>query len=71
MPPQTKDSYLISGNSLEDIKRELNFVMQRIADRLDKMEGVRDVSSPTFDDVAVGGDITVTDSDDEVIHSLG
>ncbi len=69
--PQTKDSYLISGNSLEDIKRELNFVMQRIMDRLDKMEGVRDVSSPTFNDVAVGGDITVTDDDDEVIHSLG
>ena len=70
MPTQTKDRYLISGNSLDDVKRELNFVMQRIADRLDKMEGVRGTSSPTFDDVAVGGDITVTDDDDEVIHSL-
>ena len=70
MPTQSKDSYLISGNSLDDVKREINFVMQRIMDRLDKMEGVRDVSSPTFNDVAVGGDITVTDDDDEVIHSL-
>jgi hypothetical protein len=34
------------------------------------MEGVRDVSDPVYNDVAVGGDITVKDKDSNVIHSL-
>lgn len=69
--PATRDSYQIFANDFEQLKNELNFILQRIADRLDKMEGIRGTSSPTFEDVAVGGDITVSDENDTVIHSLG
>jgi len=70
VPPQTRDFYVVNGNTVEELRYELNTVLQRMTDRLDKMEGLRGTSSPTVDDIAVGGAITVTDADDEVIHSL-
>lgn len=70
MPPQTRDFYVVHGDSVESLRHELNAVLQRLTDRLDKMEGLRGTSSPAVDDIAVGGGITVTDEDDAVIHSL-
>ena len=69
-PMPTKDSYQINGNTLSELTASLTFILARITDRLDKMEGVRDVSDPVYNDVAVGGDITVKDKDSNVIHSL-
>lgn len=68
--PETRDGYQIFANDLDGLKNELNFILRRMADRLDQMEGIRGTSSPAFNDVSVGGDITVTDSNDTVIHSL-
>ena len=69
MASQSRDSYFVNGSSVEELKSDLNFILQRIADRLDKMEGLRGTSSPAFSDVAVGGNITVTE-DDTVIHAF-
>jgi len=43
---QSKENYQVSGQSLDEIKRNLNFILQRLADRLDKMEGWR--GTPEF-----------------------
>ena len=36
-----RDNYQLSADNFEDLKSELNFLLQRIADRIDKMEGIR------------------------------
>lgn len=48
--PQSRDSYQILYLNQESI----NFVMQRIADRLDKLEGVRGSSELVGDTVSIG-----------------
>ena len=37
----TRDKYLISGPSIEDVERTANFAMRSISDRLDRQEGIR------------------------------
>lgn len=42
-----RNIYVISGSqSIEDIERQLNIILQQIGDRLDQMEGVR--GNPQF-----------------------
>lgn len=41
----TRDNYQISGSSMEEVKRSLNFLLQRFADRMDKIEGIRGTAS--------------------------
>jgi len=41
----SRENIQVSGNSLEEIKRNLNFALQRIADRMDKIEGARGTST--------------------------
>lgn len=38
---KTRDNYQITGSTLDDVKRSLNFLLQRMADRMDKVEGIR------------------------------
>lgn len=61
----TKDSYRIIGRTPEEIVRELNFVLARLADRIDKAEGIRgtaaiasdlDMNSNRVVDVGPGSD---------------
>ena len=42
---KTRDNYSVSGNTVEELKRSLNFILQRFADRIDKMEGIRGTAS--------------------------
>jgi len=42
---KTRDSYQVLGGTVEEIKRNLNFMLQRMADRMDKIEGIRGTSS--------------------------
>ena len=42
---RTRDSYLVTGSTPEEIKRNVNFLLQRLADRIDKLEGIRGTSS--------------------------
>ena len=49
--------------------------MQRIADRLDKLEGIRGTSDVTFgsltaSEMAVNGPVYVYDEDGNLIHSM-
>jgi len=60
---RTRDNYQIVGNSLDEIKLDLNFKLQRLADRIDKIEGIRgtasiestlDMNANTITDVGAG-----------------
>lgn len=42
---KTRDNYSVSGNTVEELKRSLNFMLQRMADRMDKIEGIRGTAS--------------------------
>jgi len=66
----SKERYLITGSTLDDILNSLNFAMQRIGDRLDKLEGIRGKTSFLTEGVDVVGDVEVKDSDEAVIHSM-
>ena len=37
----SKERYLITGATADEIRNSLNFALQRIGDRLDKLEGIR------------------------------
>lgn len=55
----TRDIVILSGNSLEDVKTEANFFLQRMTDRLDALEGIRGGTG------AVTTETTVTSTADE------
>lgn len=38
---KTRDNYQLTGGTVEELKRSLNFLLQRFADRMDKIEGIR------------------------------
>lgn len=42
---KTRDNYQVTGRTVEELQRNLNFLFQRIADRMDKMEGIRGAPS--------------------------
>lgn len=62
--------YQVDAMNLEDLKDQLNFILQRIADRLDKLEGIRDKADLVGKSLEVAGDVTVLDSDSQTIHSM-
>ena len=66
---KTRDSYLLSARSVPELVRELNFTFQRIADRLDKIEGIRGSASIDNDLSLQGGPLYVYDADGNLIHS--
>lgn len=43
--PKAKDSYRVSGRTPEELQREINFMLARMADRMDKIEGIRGTAS--------------------------
>ena len=49
--------YIVEGDSIEDIKRSLNFSLQRVNDRLDKIEGIRGTASIQSDLDMNGNDV--------------
>jgi hypothetical protein len=67
---KTRDSYLLSARSVPELVRELNFTFQRIADRLDKIEGIRGSASIDNDLSLQGGPLYVYDTDGNLIHSI-
>jgi len=66
----TAQFYIISGANLEEVKQSLNFHLQNIADRLDKLEAIRGTPSLSSDDLAVIGTHTHKDADGNTIHSM-
>lgn len=79
--PTTKENYQISGNDLSGVVARLNFVLARIADRLDKIEGLRNeletegatfsgsvrVTKGTAQDTS---SVYVEDADSVVLHRM-
>jgi len=66
----TRDQYRITGLDLEAVKNDLNFALTRIADRLDKLEGIRGKTKFDGESLEVSGPVIVNDDDDEQIHSM-
>lgn len=58
----SKEFYQLRSRSLDSLVSELNFILARISDRLDKIEGVR--GGATIQD-----SLTIT-GDDNVIHGF-
>ena len=67
---KTRDSYLLSARTVPELVRELNFTFQRIADRLDKIEGIRGSASIENDLSITQGPLSVYDADNNLIHSF-
>lgn len=63
------------SEDLPALRAEVNFIFQRIMDRLDKLEGLRDSfeseSSGSFAGSVSADSVKVTDSNDTTVHSLG
>lgn len=70
----TRENYQISAIDLEGLVSRLNFILARIADRLDKVEGLRtelETQGGTFaGDINANGDLFVNDEDSNRIHSM-
>jgi hypothetical protein len=42
---KARDNYRLTGRTVDEVVREANFLLQRMADRMDKIEGIRGTSS--------------------------
>ena len=62
--------YQIDGNTLGEVVTQLNFLLQQIADRLDKLEGIRGKTDFVGSGLEITGEVIVQDSDEETIHSM-
>lgn len=62
---RTRDNYQVNGNTVDELRTSLNFLLQRIADRLDGIEGIR--GSAELEHVKK---LYVRDKDDTLIHSM-
>ncbi len=73
--PKSRDVNQISATSLEDLQNQLNFILQRFSDRLDKLEGIRDSfateSGGSFGEAVAAPSFEVADEDSETIHAMG
>lgn len=54
---ESRENILITGDSIDEMKRSLNFAMQRISDRMDQIEGVRGGSTIRSDLNLTGNNI--------------
>jgi len=57
----SRENYLVTSRDIDSIKRDLNFILARISDRLDKMEGVRGIAQ-------IQSQLDMTD---QIINTLG
>ena len=42
---KTRDNYQLTGRTVDELVRNLNFLLQRLSDRIDKIEGIRGSAS--------------------------
>lgn len=72
--PKTRDNSQISASTLPEAISQMNFILQRFNDRLDKIEGLRDAfeaqAGADFQGTVTTETVKVKD-DDVDIHSLG
>lgn len=74
--PKSRVSVQLSANTVDQLRTELQFILQQMSDRIDKLEGVRGTpafqSEATFngDVIANGTDVIVKDSNGNKIHSM-
>lgn len=65
-----RERYMVTAHDLESLKTELNFQLQSIADRLDRIEGIRGKPELSTEGITVAGAVSVNDEDDNLIHSF-
>lgn len=72
---RSRDANYIAATSLEDFQGQLNFILQRLNDRLDKLEGIRDDfesdQGGTFAGPVTATAMTISDDNETTIHALG
>ena len=66
----SKERYQAIGSTVDELRNSLNFALQRIGDRLDKLEGIRGKPDLLAVGLDVVGDVEVKDADGKVIHSM-
>ena len=67
--PKSRDNSQITSADWESARVELNFLLQRINDRLDAMEGLRG-SLQSESGGSFQGRVVVTDDDGTELHSM-
>ena len=72
---KSKDSNQIVASDLQEAIGQLNFILARLSDRIDKLEGIRDSfrsrDDGQFDGSLQSGSFTVYDTDDTLLHEIG
>lgn len=74
--PKTRDSYLVRSSKDPELAQQLTFYLSRIADRLDKLEGIRGEfdaeSDGNFEGSVTAHGIKIHDPDDDdtVLHEM-
>lgn len=72
---KSRDSNTVTANSLPELVSQLNFVLQRLSDRLDKLEGIRDSfdssSDGSFEGSLTAQAVEISDDNGTALHSLG
>lgn len=72
---KSRDASQIVATDINGVVSELNFILQRIFDRLDKLEGLRDSfgteGSGEFGGAVSAASVSIADSSETVVHSLG
>ena len=69
----TRENYQIVATDLQGVVFRLNSVLARLADRIDKLEGLRgelETASGTFSGAVDVDSLTVKDLDDTKLHSM-
>lgn len=73
---KSKDASFITASDLPEALSQINFILQRINDRIDKLEGLRDAfdsqSGGNFEGGVTAHSLSIHDDDTETeLHSLG
>lgn len=59
----SKESYFITSTNIEELVTSMNFILSRISDRLDKIEGLRGNST-------VSNSLDILGSDENIVHGF-
>lgn len=73
--PKSRDANFVSAVDFPDAINQLNFILSRLADRIDRLEGLREEfqsdQGGNFDGALTAHTIEIHDENMTIIHSLG
>ena len=72
---KSRDANYVAAQDIPGLIQQLNFILPRLSDRLDKLEGIRDEfesdQGGTFAGPVAATSMTIADDNETTIHSLG